>query len=296
MLVKYIKYPLLTKNDPTVMGIGYFDGVHLGHQELIKEVIKEARKLGVPASIFTFNTSIDKVLGKPFNGEITPLGARLKKFEEFGIEVVYVFEFEKEIASLNAEDFINKILLPLNVSKIVCGGDFRFGKNGSGDIKLLSKYMDVDLVDFFKVGDFKISSTYIIKLIKEGKVDQIPAYLGDYYSIVGPVVEGKGNGKKLGFPTANIDYADYVLPKNGVYHVQVIVEDTIYNGVCNIGKHPSIAKLDEESLEIHILDFQKDIYGMEISVKFLRFLREEQQFLSIENLKKQIKLDTFLNF
>ena len=151
MLVKYIKFPLLTENTPTVMGIGYFDGVHLGHQQLIKKVIKEAEKLNVPSAIFTFDKSIDKVLDKPFVGEITPLEERLKRFETLGIDIVYVFEFSKEIASLAALDFINKILLPLNLVKVVCGNDFRFGNCGSGNVEILSKYMNVDVVDFLMI-------------------------------------------------------------------------------------------------------------------------------------------------
>jgi len=299
MLVKKIILPINESFATSVIGLGYFDGVHLGHQELIKHISQMSQNKAVLSSILTFSDSIDKVLGKDFLGEITPLNHRLKLFEELGIDICYVLEFNEEIAKLSKDDFITEILNKLNIQGCVCGQDYHFGYKGQGDINYLKEYFDVDVVDF-KIDSFdtsvKISSSTIIKYIKEGRIDVANSLLGKPYKIIGRVIKGLGNGHKIGFPTANIEYGDYVLPLNGVYAVKINVNNNEYKGLCNIGTHPTIDELNKESLEVYILDFDQDIYDEEVEISFIKRLRDEKHFENVENLKKQLKSDTFSSF
>jgi riboflavin kinase/FMN adenylyltransferase len=196
------------------------------------------------------------------------------------------------IKDLTPREFIENILLPLGVKEIYIGEDFRFGKNRSGDISLLKEYFEVEIVPFELDKNIKISSTKLIELIKDGKVEEFNRLTNRNYEIKGTVVDGLKNGRKINFPTANIKpLFNYVLPKNGVYKTLIYIFGVPYLSVTNIGYHPTIDKLNEVSIETHILNFDMDIYGANVYIEFISFIREEKKFNNIEELKEQLKND-----
>lgn len=298
MQIIKLSQPINIEVCANVCGTGYFDGVHLGHQKLIKTVIEDAKKIGVKSAIFTFDKSIDLILGKEFKGEITPLEHRLKIFEELGLDYCFVFEFNINIASMDPEDFIKGVLMKLNTKEIVCGSDFHFGYKGLGNCDLLQRYIKTNVIDFLKFDDesLKVSSSIILKKIQEGSIETVNKMLGREFFIKGEVLHGLGNGKKIGFPTANIDYSSFILPHKGVYLVEIKVKGQKYTGLANIGTHPTIDELEKAALEVFIYDFDEDIYGEIATVFFKKFVRDESNFGDIENLKNQVKKDTFFNF
>lgn len=297
MKTKILKLPIKGNYPAVTLGVGYFDGLHLGHQELIKKVLQEAKKTGTKSAIFTFSPFMHRVLGKKYlDGELTPLEFKLEKLKQLGIELCYILDFNMEMAKLSPEVFLETVLKPLNIKTIICGSDFRFGHLGKGGIKELNATFKTLVVPLLEVRNQKVSSTTIYQYLKEGKVQEIPDFLGDYYTFIGTVIKGLGNGKKLGINTANMEADAFVLPKNGVYKVRVQVQGKEYWGLANVGCHPSIDKLSKNIVEVHILNFNQQIYGQVMRVKFYEFIREERKFAGLEELKKQIKLDTFLHF
>ena len=200
MQVIKLIYPVNMNIEPNVCGLGYFDGVHLGHQKLIDEVITNAKNFNVKSAIFTFSKSIDLVLGLNFCGEITPLNERIAIFESLGIDICFVFEFNKAMSELSPIDFMDKILKPLNSKMIVCGNDFHFGYKGEGNYELLKTNFNVNVIDFLNVEnkDYKISSRNIINYIKEANLVETQRLLGRKYYIKGKIIKGLGNGKKIG--------------------------------------------------------------------------------------------------
>ena len=279
------------KYNKSVIGLGFFDGVHKGHQKIIEEVKKISESKNIESSIFTFSSPIRKLFNKEFYGEITPLEYKLKIFEKLGVDICYVLEFNEEISKLSKEEFICKILDNLNIDDIVCGSDYRFGYKASGDIYFLKEKYNVHVVDFINSNGSKISSSTIINLIRDGEIGLVNLLLGRLYFIESKVVKGLGNGSKIGFPTANINSNGFVLPKNGVYKVEVEIGNEKYDGICNVGIHPTISKLDEPIVEVLIKDFKEDIYSKNIKVNFVSFIRDEIKFNDTKELAKQISID-----
>lgn len=283
-------------NRPRAICLGYFDGIHLGHQELIKKTVSEAKKYNLVPTFFTFDPDPNYVLGfKDKNEMIMPLNERFKIVKELGIEDIIVVNFNHKVMNLEPNEFIDSLLNDLNVKNITVGFDFSFGKRGRGrvsDLLSLEPNIKVNVIEEMKINNKKVSSSYIIEDIKNGNVQDLEKTLGRLYSIKGKVVKGLGNGKKFNFPTLNIELNDeYVEPKNGVYAVNVIVKNKEYLAMANIGVHPSISKLDKSLLEVHIFNFDEDIYGEEVETKFLYFLREERKFESLDDLIEQLNND-----
>ena len=297
MKVKYLSLPLDRDDERVVLGLGYFDGVHLGHQDLISKVVTESKALKVKAAIFTFDNNLHTVLGNKYqDGSLTPLEDKLEIFENMGVDICYILKFNRDIAHLSYVEFEKEVLSKINIEKVVCGTDFRYGFKGEGTAKELERLYPLDAVRLLEMAGHKVSSTFIQKLLVDGKINEANAMLGYEYTVKGTVVKGKEFGKKLGFPTANIEASGYVFPKNGVYKVKVIIDNKEYLGIANVGIHPTVGALDKRIVEVHILDFNREIYGSKIAVKFLRFIRDEMKFASVEDLKKQIKSDTFSAF
>ena len=284
------------QNKPRAICLGYFDGIHLGHQELILKTVEEARKNNLVPTFFTFDPDPNFVLGfKSKNEMIMPLIERFEMVKKLGIEDIVVVNFNKDVMNLEPNEFIDALLNELNVKNITVGFDFSFGKKGKGKVKdllALEPSVKVNVINELKINDKKVSSSYIIEDIKNGEVENLTQTLGRLYSIKGKVIKGLGNGKKFSFPTINIELNnEYVYPKNGVYGVRVNVNNEEYLGMANIGIHPSISSLDTPILEVNLFDFNKDIYYQEVEVKFLYFLREEKKFNSIDDLINQLKND-----
>ncbi len=290
------KHQLTFKNP--VITIGNFDGIHRGHQELINTAKKRAKELQGETIVITFKPHPVKVLCPDCNLKlITPHAEKMEILDKLGVDYTVVIPFSREFASTTAKEFIEKYLIDIfNVKWLVVGYDYHFGKNKEGNIELLRQYGEkygfgIDVVSEIVVEGFVVSSTAIRKIIKEGRVSFAAKLLGRPYEIKGPVLRGRDRGGKLlGFPTANIDTGDHVIPKEGVYAVRVTVDDKIYKGAANIGYNPTFGN-KELSLEVHILDFNRNIYGKEISVRFERYIREEKKFSGIEELIEQIKRD-----
>ena len=285
----------VNENKPRAICLGYFDGIHLGHRELINKTVKEAKEYNLTPTFLTFDPDPNFVLGfKKKNELIMPLEDRFKLVKELGIEDIIVLKFDEESMNLEPNEFIDYLINTLNVKNITVGFDFSFGKRGKGRVKdlLALDNIKVNVIEELKVNDKKVSSSFIIEDIKNGNVENLKDTLGQLYSIKGTVIKGLGNGKKLSFPTLNIDPLDeYVEPKYGVYAVKVKLKGNEYLGMANIGFHPSISELDKALLEVHLFDFNEDVYGEKVTCTFLSYIREERKFPSLKDLINQLDYD-----
>ena len=285
----------VNENKPRAICLGYFDGIHLGHRELINKTVKEAKEYSLTPTFLTFDPDPNFVLGfKKKNELIMPLEDRFKLVKELGIEDIIVLKFDEESMNLEPNEFIDYLINTLNVKNITVGFDFSFGKRGKGRVKdlLALDNIKVNVIEELKVNDKKVSSSFIIEDIKNGSVENLKDTLGQLYSIKGTVIKGLGNGKKLSFPTLNIDPLDeYVEPKYGVYAVKVKLKGNEYLGMANIGFHPSISELDKALLEVHLFDFNEDVYGEKVTCTFLSYIREERKFPSLKDLINQLDYD-----
>lgn len=285
----------INENKPRAICLGYFDGIHLGHRELINKTVKEAKEYNLTPTFLTFDPDPNFVLGfKKKNELIMPLEDRFKLVKELGIEDIIVLKFDEESMNLEPNEFIDYLINTLNVKNITVGFDFSFGKRGKGRVKnlLALDNIKVNVIEELKVNDKKVSSSFIIEDIKNGNVESLKDTLGQLYSIKGTVIKGLGNGKKLSFPTLNIDPLDeYVEPKYGVYAVKVKLKGNEYLGMANIGFHPSISELDKALLEVHLFDFNEDVYGEKVTCTFLSYIREERKFPSLKDLINQLDYD-----
>jgi riboflavin kinase / FMN adenylyltransferase len=284
-----------------VITIGNFDGVHLGHQALFHEVIEKADAINGTSIVMTFEPHPVRVLKQ--NGHlplITDYEQKIELIENAGVDVLICIPFTKEFASISANDFIQDVLLKsIGMKAIVVGKDYTFGKNREGDINLLKTYANnlgfevvvADWIQTSKNWPGRISSTRTRELVMAGKVDEAQKLLGRCYQIRGKVTSGRNRGGKLlGFPTANITLQNELCPKNGIYAVTVECSGTTYQGVANIGFSPTF---DDHifSVEVHILDFNENIYGQKIRINFVQRIRGEKKFSDIPELSAQIKKD-----
>lgn len=287
-----------------VITIGNFDGVHIGHQALFHEVIERADAIGGTSIAMTFDPHPIRVLKQ--NGHpplITLYDQKVELIKKSGIDVLIVVPFNKEFAAISARDYILDILLKrLGARVIVVGEDYTFGKNREGNLNLLRSYAEaldiqvvvVDWIPIANQGGNRISSTRIRQLVMDGKVRDAQKLLGRHYQIKGEVVTGRDRGGKLlGFPTANINLHDELCPKPGVYAVTVESMGITHQGVANIGFSPTFDD-HEFTVEVHILDFDNDIYGQDIRVNFIQRIRDEIKFSSIEELSDQITNDVLV--
>jgi riboflavin kinase / FMN adenylyltransferase len=283
---------------PKVLALGFFDGVHLGHQKVINSAVQTAKLKGVEAAVMTFHPHPSAVLsnGKKEVSYLTPLQEKLNQIAALGVDECYVIEFDKEFAKLTPQQFVDQYIIALNTVHVVAGFDFSYGSLGRGTMETLP-FHSREVFDQTEIGkvvksDEKISSTLIRSLIIDGKVNKVVDYLGRFYEVKGSVIQGEQRGRKLGFPTANIKLEEnYICPKNGVYCVELLIEGKWYKGVCNIGEKPTFHDAFERTVEVHILDFSGDIYGKTVNVKWFTRLRDEIKFSSIDHLKEQIKQD-----
>ncbi len=284
-----------TIKSPTVAAIGFFDGVHLAHKKLIKETIRIAKKQQLPCAIITFDVHPKSVLFDLEYQYLTPLDRKLELFQAFDIDYVYVIEFNKEKASLTPHDFINFYLK--NIDTLVCGFDFKFGVRGSGhvDTLLTSNLFQTVVISEITYEGYKVGSTHIRDLINSGQVDHVKEILGEYYTLRGTVIHGAKQGRMIGYPTANIDTLNYLVPKNGVYATQTKVGDIWYDSMSSIGHNPTLNCRVDVSVESNIFDFNQEIYGEVIEIRFIKRLRGEEKFDSVEALIAKIdqdKIDT----
>jgi riboflavin kinase / FMN adenylyltransferase len=289
-----LKHPL---RNP-VLTIGNFDGVHKGHLALFDMVKDRARSIDGQSALMTFDPHPIKVV-KPGNGPplITLTEQKLELIQKAQIDVVLCIPFTKAFAAISAHDFVQNILIgQIGVRELVVGYDYTFGHNREGDIQFLKNAgqafgFAVHVVEPVYAGGKLVSSTSIRSLVQEGNLSEARDLLGRDYQICGTVVPGKNRGGRLlGFPTANLELIDELVPKPGVYAVQVTVDNLALNGVTNIGYNPTFGK-GPFSVETHLLDYNGDLLGKKISVKFIERLRDERPFGSIRDLADQIGRD-----
>lgn len=289
----------LNKSYPnTVLTIGNFDGVHLGHQKIILEVLKRSEEIKGTSMAVTFEPHPMKVLAPEREIRIlTTLEEKAKLIEEMGVNVLLCINFNKEFANLLPDDFIEDVLVKkINAKEIIVGTNYAFGKNKKGTVELLKrrgkKYgFRVKAVSNVRVYGNIVSSSSIRSLLLKGAVYDTSTFLGRAYSIEGSVIKGKGRGKNLlNIPTANITTPVEIAPKEGVYAVRVGFNNSIYEGVANIGKNPTFGNIDV-SYEVHLFNFSGDLLGEDIRIFFIDRLRGEQLFPDILSLEKQIRND-----
>jgi len=284
-----------------VITIGNFDGVHIGHQALFHEVIERADSIGGTSIAMTFDPHPLRVLTD--NGHpplITLYEQKAELIEKSGIDVLIRIEFTHQFASLTAKEFIEDILIDrIGMKAMIVGKDYTFGKNREGNIELLQDYakthgykvITANWIQSASNIDGRVSSTKIRELIGAGKVAEAQQSLGRFYQIRGVVAAGRDRGGRLlGFPTANINLQDELCPKSGVYAVTVEFSNKQYKGVANIGYSPTF---DDHvfTVEVHILDFDQDIYSSNIRVNFVERIRDEIKFSGVEELSEQIRKD-----
>lgn len=304
MKIIYLNYPNHLKTEenlgPLSMALGFFDGVHKGHQRVIGEAIEHAEEKHIKSAVMTFDPHPSLVLGgrKEEVFYITPLQQKMEILKELGVDVCFIVRFTSEFAQLTPEQFIQYFIKDLNVVHVTAGFDFSFGNFGKGNMETMEQCSEglfsVTTIPKQEDGEEKISSTRIRSLLKEGDVEQVCRLLGRPFQIVGTVVNGDKRGRTIGFPTANVEpEIGTFVPGRGVYAVRIQVQEKLYDGVCNIGFKPTFNNPDAKKLtvEVYIFDFSKDIYGEEVRVEWHRRIRNEQKFSGIEELKAQIQRD-----
>lgn len=280
-----------------VLTIGNFDGVHLGHQELLKRVIKRSAEIGGTSTVVTFEPHPAKIL-RPHDGPrlLTNLHERLAIFQSFNIKVVVCIEFTREFSKLPPEDFVKDILCKkIGARVIIVGKNYKFGKGQSGDVHYLSELgksmgFEVEVVDPLEIDGRRVSSSLIRTYLLKGEVDYAAKFLGRHYSIEGIVTKGHHRGVELGYPTANIYTVDEAIPSEGIYAVQVIHGSQIIDGVCYIGSQPTFAG-ERIGIEVHLFEFHENLYHEHLKILFIQKIREEKKFKDTETLKAQIKKD-----
>ena len=296
---KNINFTNYNNSNATIVTIGTFDGVHIGHQKIIKRLVDIAHKKHLNSVVLTFFPHPRMVLQN--NNDIKLLNTieeRETILSDLGLDYLVVKTFTKEFANLSAEEFVKNILVDkLNAKHIIIGYDHRFGKGRSANIDDLKSFgkqynFEVEEISVQDIEDVSVSSTKIRNALNDGDILTANTYLGYNFYITGKVVKGKGLGRKIGFPTANIEIAeDYnLIPKNGVYVIKTSIENKLVYGMMNIGMNPTVNGT-KKTIEAHFFNFNNDIYNQTLKIEFVARLRDEQKFESVELLKKQLKLD-----
>ncbi len=285
---------------PIVLALGYFDGVHLGHQKVIKTAKEKAEQLGINSAVMTFDPHPSVVLrkSKAHAACITSIKDKAEEIERLGIDYLFIVNFTPSFAELLPQQFVDQYIIGLHVKHVVAGFDYTYGRLGKGTMETLpfhSREMFTQtVVEKVVENNEKISSTLIRELILNGDIDILPTYLGRYYKTKGIVVHGEKRGRTIGFPTANVEHiAEYILPNTGVYAVFCNVSGNWYKGVLNIGYKPTFhdPQAVKLSVEVHIMDFNDSIYDEEVQIMWIKRIRSEQKFNSVEELIAQIQRD-----
>ena len=289
----------LNKGYPhTVLTIGNFDGVHLGHQKILFEVIKKAQVINGTSMALTFDPHPMKILAPDRELRIlTPFDEKAKLIEDLGIDVLLCIQFNRAFANLLPDEFIEDVLVKkIHAEEIVVGSNYVFGKNKKGTIELLRRRgkkhgFRVKVMRHARINSDIVSSSKIRSLLSKGAVFNVSTFLGRAYSIEGTVIKGKGRGREiLSIPTANITTPVEIAPKEGVYTVRIGFNNSVYDGVANIGRNPTFGNA-EVSYEVHLFNFSSDILGKTIRIYFIDRIRDERRFPDPSSLAQQILKD-----
>ena len=281
----------------TVVTIGNFDGIHIGHIKLIKEAVKEAKTKNYKSVVFTFENHPMRYFRADSIKHIITNEEKVKIFKDLGVDIVFMIPFDEYMTKISATDFVKTILHEkLKCKMVIVGHDFTFARNKEGNASLLEslgkKYnMKVKVIEPIKIKGRRVSSSYIRNLINDGNVSEIKDFLGRNYFLEGEVIHARKIGRTIGFPTANLKAEDkLIIPKNGIYAVKVYIKNKVYYGATNIGYNPTVNG-KALSIETNIIDFDEEIYGEIIKVEFLDRIRDEKKFNSLDELKSQLRKD-----
>lgn len=288
-------------DSPIVLALGFFDGVHRGHQEVIKRAIEKGKSLGVKVAVMTFDRH-PKIIFQNIDGEkfkyLTMLDEKLEHFKNLGVDIAYVVKFDENLAYLSPQDFIDKYVVGLHAICVVAGQDYTYGKHDIANMDTISNFakgrFEIITVDHLQRNNQKISSTQIRKDLDSGNVEAANLLLGYQYENHGTVEHGFKRGRKIGFPTLNVS-----IPKNerilgeGVYAVKVKIDkdNSWYEGMASIGHNETFGDDLEKTVEINLFNFDKSVYGEKVIVKWYKFLREMVKFDSVEELIDQLNKD-----
>lgn len=304
MEVHHLSYPNHLfeneNNDTFSLAIGFFDGIHRGHQAVIQEALKKGKELQTKTAVMTFDPHPSLVLGRSKEQVfyITPLEQKIEILKDLKVDVLFVVRFTSIFAKLTPVQFIESFIKKANVKHVTAGFDFTFGAFGKGTMKEMEQLADgvytVSVVEKQEMNGEKISSTRIRTELKTGNMEIVKSLLGRPFMLSGVVIHGDKRGRTIDFPTANVQPKEgQYTPATGVYAVKICVQEKWYEGVCNVGYKPTFNNPDDKalSIEVHIIDFDQSIYGEEVTVHWYKRIRSEQKFNGIEELKEQIGKD-----
>ena len=283
-------------SEPSAVAIGKFDGVHLGHRELIRKITEQKSENRL-ATVFTFDTSAAVFFGGE-DKELTTIAEKRRIFEEMGVDILIEFPLNRETAATEPEEFVRRYLAAQMHTAYLCAGDdLSFGKGGAGNYDLLEKYAGVygyraEMIDKVKIDGEAVSSTRVRDAVRSGQMDTAARMLGIPYSVSGLVEYGKQLGRTIGMPTANlIPEQSKLLPPSGVYYSKALIEGRMCRGITNVGCKPTVNDGHAVGVETYLYDFSGDLYGRDITVYLLAFRRPEIKFDNVEQLKKQMEAD-----
>jgi riboflavin kinase/FMN adenylyltransferase len=270
--------------------LGFFDGIHRAHQQLLSLTLDKARELGVPAGVVTFSTHILSFLRHdPFRA-LSTINDKIHYARSLGFDYFFILTVSLQLTAMSPETFIEQYLA--KAAHIVVGYDYTYGYRGVGTPELMEEALPgrvsiLPRMDYYRL---KVGSTRIRSLLEKGRISTANRLLKRPYQVRGTVIAGHGRGRKMGYPTANLDYDGYLLPKNGVYHTNVLIDNLLYDAMTSIGTNPTFSD-NSIRLETHVFDFCGDLYGKEINIMFLRYLRPEKRFSSVTDLIEELKKD-----
>lgn len=290
------------RDSQSVITVGTFDGVHKGHRVLMETVLRKAEERQARSVIVTFDPHPRDIISPGEKGIklLTTLQERCEILKDLGIDKMVVIPFDRDFSLLSSEEFVKDIIhKKIGVGEFVIGYDHHFGRNREGTIETIERLgkelgFDAYVVSKQEVGDKTVSSTAIRQaLSKDGNIELATDLLGRYYMLNGMVIHGDKRGKKIGYPTANLkpEHPNKIIPKDGVYAVKVRVDSEWYKGMMNIGTRPTFEDEEKRALEVHIFDFDQEIYGKAVQVRFVERIRDEKKFDGVEELKAQLEAD-----
>ncbi len=282
----------------SVVTIGNFDGLHKGHQVLIKKAVDYGKENNMKSVVFTFENHPANYFASNSIKNIISNKEKIRRLRKLGVDIIISIPFDEYMTKISAEEFVKNILVnKLGVEKVIVGYDFTYARNKEGNtdlLKILAKKhkFELEVIKPIKIDGTRVSSTYIRSLVSKGNVSDVKKYLGYNYEIEGKVIKCRQLGRTIGFPTANIEIdKNMITPKTGIYATKVYIDGTIYYGATNIGYNPTVNGKNL-SIETNILEFNEEIYGKTIKVEFLERTRDEKKFSSLEELKNQLEKDT----
>lgn len=297
-----LTYPhslLLEELPNTVSAIGFFDGIHKGHQEVIQTAVKHAQENKMESAVITFHPHPSVILkkGTEHVRYITPIREKQEILQQMNVDRLYIIEFNKELSGLTPQAFIDHFIIGLNIKHLVAGFDYSFGHKGLGNMNNIADFtrdeFGFTVIDKVSLDSEKVSSTRIRELLKVGEVEEVNTLLGRPLKYTSIVVHGAKRGTELGYPTANLKVnEEALLPKIGVYAVKVIYKNAVYEGMASIGTNPTFEEDQGNlSVEVNIFDYNNDLYGEELQIVWYKFIRDEEKYNNVEELTKQLALD-----